>query len=81
MFNPTHQLVSRSRKVPVMLRPKRDGFLVFTESEWEQQRQPAFSVHPKMGIYCQGIQVIGYRLEPIEQASHSNEQLAASASA
>ncbi|MEO0826506.1 MAG: hypothetical protein AAFW84_28875 [Cyanobacteria bacterium J06635_15] len=77
MFNPTHILISRSRKVPVMLKSGRECLLIFTQQEWEQQRTPAFNVHPKLGIYCQGISVIGYRLEPIQRSPMEPESSSA----
>ena len=40
MFQPTHWLVSRSRKVPVVVQSKGDKTLIFTEPEWEKNRHP-----------------------------------------
>ncbi len=66
MFSPTHLLVSRSRQTPVHLLPSQSGFFLFTETEWQQHRQPAFELHSKRGFFCQGIPVIGYSLQPLE---------------
>lgn len=65
MFAPTHVLVSRGRKTPVQLMAAPHGFKLVTEQEWESDRTPAFEIRPKRGIYCQGVPVVGYRLEPI----------------
>ena len=68
MFQPTHWLVSRSRKVPVVVQPQGDKSLLFTEAEWGKKTSPAFELHSKMGIYCKGVQVLGYELKPIASA-------------
>lgn len=87
MFNPTHVLVSRARKTPVRLVPKANGFDILTEMEWQKKRKPAFEMRPKQGIFCQGMSVVGYHLEPIAAKAESNaevkntESVAASASA
>lgn len=65
MFQPTHWLVSRSRKVPVMVQPQGDKLRLFTESEWGKTTTPAFELHARMGLYCRGVQVLGYELEPM----------------
>lgn len=65
MFEPTHLLVSRSRQTPVQLVPNPQGFSLLTESEWQQQRQPAFELHQSRGFFCQGIPVVGYSLQPL----------------
>jgi hypothetical protein len=65
MFQPTHWLVSRSRKVPVVVQSQGDKSLVFTEAEWGKTTAPAFELHSRMGMYCRGVQVLGYTLEPI----------------
>ncbi|WP_163685974.1 hypothetical protein [Leptolyngbya iicbica] len=39
--------------------------LVFTEHEWGKTDTPAFELHVRMGMYCRGVQVLGYSLEPI----------------
>lgn len=65
MFQPTHWLVSRSRKVPVAVQPQGDKMLVFTETEWQKTAAPAFEFHARMGMYCRGVQVLGYALEPM----------------
>lgn len=71
MFQPTHWLVSRSRKVPVMVQPQGEKSLLFTEAEWGKTTSPAFELHAKMGMYCRGIQVLGYGLEPMTAAVES----------
>ncbi|MGP1387343.1 MAG: hypothetical protein ACTS2F_27530 [Thainema sp.] len=87
MFNPTHVLVSRARKTPVQLVPKANGFDILTEMEWQKKRKPAFEVRPKQGIFCQGMSVVGYHLEPIaanvepKSEAKNSESVAASASA
>jgi len=65
MFQPTHWLVSRSRKVPAVVQSKGDKTLIFTEPEWEKTGTPAFELDAKMGMYCRGVQVLGYSLEPM----------------
>lgn len=65
MFQPTHWLVSRSRKVPVVVQSQGDKLLLFTEAEWGKTKAPAFELHSKMGMYCKGVQVLGYELQPI----------------
>jgi hypothetical protein len=66
MFNPTHVLVSRSRKTPVQLLASPQGFKILTEPEWQRNSDPAFEMRSKQGFFCQGIPVIGYSLEPID---------------
>ncbi|HEY9887283.1 MAG TPA: hypothetical protein V6D02_02720 [Candidatus Obscuribacterales bacterium] len=68
MFQPTHWLVSRSRKVPVVVQPQGEKSLLFTEAEWGKTTTPAFELHAKMGMYCRGVQVLGYTLQPLEAA-------------
>ncbi|ASC71662.1 hypothetical protein XM38_026160 [Halomicronema hongdechloris C2206] len=65
MFNPTHTLVSRRRRLPVALVPGGEGYKIYTEAEWGQDRDPAFELHPKLGVFCRGVQVLGHHLEPI----------------
>ncbi len=65
MFQPTHWLVSRSRKIPVFVQSRGDKSLVFTEKEWGNTASPAFELHAKLGMFCRGVQVLGYDLEPI----------------
>lgn len=83
MFNPTHVLVSRARKTPVRLVPNANGFDILTEMEWQKKRQPAFEMRPKQGIFCQGMSVVGYHLEPIAAnvESHSEAKSMESVSA
>jgi hypothetical protein len=64
-FNPTHFLVSRARKTPVQLVPSSTGFKVLTELEWQDSREPAFELRSRQGFFCQGIAVVGFKLEPI----------------
>ena len=66
MFQPTHLLVSRSRSTPVQLVPNTKGFFLLTESEWQQQKNPALEMRPQRGFFCQGIPVLGYVLEPLD---------------
>ena len=65
MFHPTHLLVSRSRQTPVQLISSENGYKLLTEPEWEQGREPAFEMRPRQGFFCQGISVVGFKLEPI----------------
>lgn len=65
MFQPTHLLKARSQKTPVQLIPSQQGFQILTEPEWQQNREPAFEIRPKQGIFCRGVLVVGYNLEPI----------------
>ncbi len=69
MFTPTHYLVSRSRKTPVQLVPSANGFQVLTEPEWQQGKEAAFEMRARQGFFCQGIPVVGYRLQPIALAA------------
>jgi len=69
MFNPTHQLVSRSRKTPVQLVPADKGYALLTETEWQRGSAPSFEIRPKLGIFCKGVPIVGYRLEPIAPGS------------
>ncbi|NJL86778.1 MAG: hypothetical protein HC886_13665 [Leptolyngbyaceae cyanobacterium SM1_1_3] len=81
MFTPTHTMVSRSRKIPVRLARGKQRFLIFTEQEWAQKQKPAFEMHPKLGFFCRGVQVLGYRLEPCAVQASGSEALASPASA
>jgi hypothetical protein len=65
MFRPTHWLVSRTQKVPVVVRSTGEKSQVFMENEWNSTTTPAFELHSRMGLYCQGVQVLGYALEPM----------------
>ncbi|MEO1297732.1 MAG: hypothetical protein AAFW75_18520 [Cyanobacteria bacterium J06636_16] len=42
--------------------------MVFTEKEWGNTTSPAFELHTKLGMFCRGVQVLGYDLEPIASA-------------
>jgi hypothetical protein len=64
-FNPTHLLVSRAKKTPVQLIPSATGFKALTELEWQNSREPAFELRSRQGWFCQGVAVIGFKLEPI----------------
>lgn len=66
MFQPTHLLVSRSRQTPVQIAASAQGYALYTEQEWQQGRQPAFEMRSKLGIFCQGVPVVGYSLQPLE---------------
>jgi hypothetical protein len=68
MFKPTHLLVSRSRQTPVQLTPSPSGYFLVTAQEWQGGKQPAFELHSKLGFFCQGISIVGYRLQPIPVA-------------
>lgn len=82
MFQPTHLLVSRSKKIPVILERRSQSVQILTEQEWQQGQEPAFELRPKQGVFCKGISVVGYHLEPIEvgatevTATDSTAQLA-----
>lgn len=65
-FNPTHFLVSRSRKTPVQLVSSTDGFRILTEPEWQQGKEPAFELRARQGFFCQGVPIVGYSLQPIQ---------------
>jgi len=65
MFNPTHVLISRSRETPVQLSAGPRGYWLYTEKEWLEGRDPAFELRPKLGFYCLGTPVVGFRLEPM----------------
>ena len=66
MFQPTHLLISRSRKTPVQLVPSNAGFKVLTEQEWQQNNEPAFELRAHLGFFCRGIPVVGFSLQPID---------------
>lgn len=68
-FNPTHHLVSHARRIPVRVISKAGRSQIFTEAEWGKTSDPAFEVHPKLGVFCRGIQVVGHQLEPIALAA------------
>lgn len=79
MFQPTHMLVSRTRQTPVQLVPAEQGFKILTEIEWQRGSEPAFEMRPKQGFFCQGVPVIGYKLQPIEVSETSVEAMTISA--
>ena len=74
MFQPTHWLVSRSRKIPVLVQAQRNKSLVFTEKEWGKTPSPAFELHAKLGMFCRGVKVVGYELEPMPSAVTVGQQ-------
>ena len=80
MFKPTHLLVSRSRQTPVQLIQNAKGFSLLTQPEWQQGREPAFEMRSKLGFFCQGIQVVGYNLQPLVAAASPATPLPAAAS-
>jgi len=65
MFQPTHWLVSRSTKTPVQLIPGAHGFQLMCQREFEQGQEPAFEIRPRLGVFCHGVPVVGYTLQPI----------------
>ncbi|MBI4780629.1 MAG: hypothetical protein HY785_04835 [Oscillatoriophycideae cyanobacterium NC_groundwater_1537_Pr4_S-0.65um_50_18] len=65
MFNPTHVLVTRSRKTPVQLVASEKGFKVLTEVEWLRGSEPAFEMRSRQGFFCHGTPVVGFSLQPI----------------
>lgn len=67
MFQPTHYLVSRSRKTAVQLVPSSQGLQLLTAVEFLNQSQPAFELRPHLGMFCKGIPVVGYALQPITE--------------
>lgn len=69
MFQPTHLLVSRSRKTPVQLVSSANGFQLLTESEFLSGSQPAFEMRPHLGVFCKDVLVVGYCLEPMRVAA------------
>ena len=66
MFRPTHLLVSRSQSTPVQLIKSPEGFFLVTETEWQEQRQPAFEIRPQRGFFCKGFPILGYSLQPLD---------------
>lgn len=79
MFQPTHWLVSRSRRIPVVVVARGDRSAIFTEKELGKVHAPAFELHPKLGIFCRGVQVIGYELAPIQAAIEAPTDMATTA--
>jgi hypothetical protein len=65
MFTPTHVLETRSKATPVQLVSSPNGVYLVTEQEWNKPVTPAFELRPKLGIFCCGTLVVGYRLKPI----------------
>ncbi|MGK7893982.1 MAG: hypothetical protein AB4372_10250 [Xenococcus sp. (in: cyanobacteria)] len=73
MFRPTHLLVSRSQSTPVQLIKSTKGFFLVTETEWQEQHQPAFEIRPQRGFFCKGIPLLGYSLQPIKTQAHQTK--------
>ncbi|MFQ3615775.1 MAG: hypothetical protein SNJ57_04630 [Cyanobacteriota bacterium] len=65
MFQPTHLLVSRSRKTPVQLVPSASGLMLLTEAEFNAGTEAAFEMRPRLGIFCKGVPLVGYSLQPM----------------
>jgi hypothetical protein len=68
-FNPTHVLVSRTKETPVQLVAGPQGYWLYTEAETQRDAPPAFEMRPKLGFYCRGQQVVGFRLQPLTAAT------------
>ena len=66
MFTPTHVLISRTKTTPVQLMTAQGNYQLYTEADCQQGRPASFELKPKQGIFCQGVQVVGFRLEPLE---------------
>jgi hypothetical protein len=78
MFSPTHVLISRTRKTPVQLVATRGGYQLYTEADWQRGKAASFELKPKLGLFCQGVQVVGFRLEPAEPSTTVSASLKAS---
>jgi hypothetical protein len=65
VFQPTHLLVSRTRRVPVQLIKQQQSLQLLTEPEWQSGAEPAFEFQTKRGFFCKGIAIVGYSLQPI----------------
>ncbi len=79
MFQPTHHLVSKTRRIPVQLITNPQGASLLTEDEWRKGSPAAFSIHPKRGFFCHDIQVLGFSLEPIAPADKQATEASPSA--
>jgi hypothetical protein len=75
-FNPTHLLISRTKETPVQLVAGPKGCWLYTEAEWQRGTTPAFELRPKLGFYCRGQQVVGFRLQPGTGAAVAQPQAA-----
>ena len=73
MFSPTHMLVSAAKQTPVRVVRGPQGFFLVTEQEWKQGRKPLFEIRPKRRFFCNGIQVLGYSLQPLATQAKSTE--------
>ena len=71
MFKPTHMLVSAAKQTPVRVVRGAKGFFLATEQDWLQGRQPVFEIRPKRGVFCHGIQLVGYSLQPLAAKANS----------
>lgn len=65
MFQPTHLLVSRTRKTPVQLVSSENGMRLLTEPEFQSGAEAAFEIRPRLGIFCKGVPLVGYQLQPM----------------
>jgi hypothetical protein len=77
MFEATHILISRhQQQTPVRLEAGGNRFKVYTEQEWLEKREPAFEMDAKLGLFCRGVQVVGFQLQPIavKEANHPQAQ-------
>ncbi|HSM81775.1 MAG TPA: hypothetical protein VLS96_08815 [Nodosilinea sp.] len=75
-FTPTHVLISRTKETPVQLVAGAQGYWLYTEAEAQKDHPPAFELRPKLGFYCRGQQVVGFRLQPLEAAIAAQPQTA-----
>lgn len=78
-FTPTHVLISRTKETPVQLAAGPKGYWLYTQSEWQKDATPAFEMRPKLGLYCRGQQVVGFRLQPTSEAATATQPQAAKA--
>jgi hypothetical protein len=77
MFSPTHVLISRSKRTPVQLVASPKGYQLYTEPEWQSGKSPAFELRSKLGLFCQGIQVVGFHLEPMDAVTTASQSQSA----
>ena len=76
MFSPTHLLISRSKTTPVQLVAARGCYQLYTEADWQQGKTPSFELKPKQGIFCRGVQVVGFQLQPMDADASTSESSA-----
>lgn len=74
MFQPTHILVSRSKRTPVQLIPAVTGCKLLTEQDWQTKREPMFELRARQGFFCLGIPVVGYSLQPLDISAPANTE-------